>query len=436
MTSSEISPADKIYKIINARLLLNHEIVEDSYLWYQNGKIIHPQNLFFSARRDADEIIDAKGLLVVPGFIDTQINGAYGIDFADYEEPVEVLKKNIDTVAKGLLQYGCTAFCPTVVSSSPAVYEKVLPLLNHRKGSATGGAEILGAHVEGPFISVLKKGAHKQDVFRTAKNGIQDFDEAYGSELKKGNKAVSIMTVAPEIEGVCDAIPDLVARGITVAMGHSACRIADAEKAVTNGSNSITHLFNAMQAFHHRDPGLIGVLGAADLPIPEKANCHPAASNTSPDRSKPDPRPFYGLICDGVHVHPNSIRIAYYSHPTGAVLVTDTLSAMGLPKGDYVLGGCEIEVDEKGGAYLKGTKTLAGSTITIDECIRNFQKFTNCPLVEAIEAATLHPARLLGIDKQKGTLNVGGDADFVFLDDSTGEIRVKRVFVAGDEVTL
>lgn len=125
MPSSEISPSDKIYKIINARLLLNHEIVQDSYLWFQNGKIIHPQNLFFSARRDADEIIDAKGLLVVPGFIDTQINGAYGIDFADYEEPVDVLKKNIDTVAKGLLQYGCTAFCPTVVSSSPAVYEKV-----------------------------------------------------------------------------------------------------------------------------------------------------------------------------------------------------------------------------------------------------------------------------------------------------------------------
>lgn len=125
MPSSNVSPSDKIYKIINARLLLNHEIVEDSYLWYQNGKIIHPQNLFFSDRRDADEIIDAKGLLVVPGFIDTQINGAYGIDFADNEEPVDVLQKNIDKVAKGLLQYGCTAFCPTVVSSSAAVYEKV-----------------------------------------------------------------------------------------------------------------------------------------------------------------------------------------------------------------------------------------------------------------------------------------------------------------------
>lgn len=106
----------------------------------------------------------------------------------------------------------------------------------------------MGAHVEGPFISPLKKGAHNKSVFRDAKNGIKDFDEAYGSELKKGKQAISIMTLAPEIEGVCDAIPDLVARGITVAMGHSACGINDAEKAVTNGATSITHLFNAMQA--------------------------------------------------------------------------------------------------------------------------------------------------------------------------------------------
>ncbi|KAF7729366.1 putative N-acetylglucosamine-6-phosphate deacetylase [Apophysomyces ossiformis] len=426
----------KIYKIINARLLINHEIVENSYLWFQDGKIVHPQNLFFNELRDADEIIDAKGLLVAPGFIDTQINGAYGIDFADYEGSIEKIQNDIDTVAKGLLKYGCTAFCPTVVSSEPAVYEKVLPLLNQRKGSAKGGAEILGAHVEGPFISVEKKGAHKQAVFRDAKNGVSDFDNAYGSELKKGNQAVAIMTVAPEIDGVSDAIPDLVARGIKIAMGHSACRIAEAEKAVVNGATSITHLFNAMQAFHHRDPGLIGVLGAADLPVPTSHKGHPAPSATSPCRTKPDPRPFFGLICDGVHVHPNSIRIAYYSHPTGAVLVTDALSAMGLPEGEYTLGGRQLAIDKNGAAYIKGTNTLAGSTITIDECVRNFQRFTNCTLVEAIEAATLHPAQLLGIEDRKGTLNAGSDADLVFLDDSEGAIRVKRVFVAGEEVAL
>lgn len=117
--------SDKIYKIVNARLLINHEIVENEYLWFQHGKIIHPQNLFFDQHRDADEIIDAKGLLVAPGFIDTQINGGYGIDFADNEGSIEKIQNDINTVAKGLLQYGCTAFCPTVVSSEPAVYEKV-----------------------------------------------------------------------------------------------------------------------------------------------------------------------------------------------------------------------------------------------------------------------------------------------------------------------
>ncbi|KAI9250887.1 hypothetical protein BDA99DRAFT_522159 [Phascolomyces articulosus] len=425
-----------ITKIINARLLKNHEIVEGSYLWFQNGKIIDPQSLFFDHLRDADEIIDAKGLLVVPGFIDTQINGAYGIDFADYEGSDEKIQADINKVAKGLLQYGCTSFCPTVVSSEPAVYKKVLPHLNARKGSATGGAEILGAHIEGPFISVEKKGAHKQSVFRTAENGIQDFDEAYGEELKKGNKAVSIMTLAPELNGVNDTIPDIVARGIKVALGHTSCRIAEAEQAVVKGATSITHLFNAMQAFHHRDPGLIGVLGAADLPIPESPKGHPEPSDTSPCRTKPDPRPFYGIICDGVHVHPNSVRMAYYSHPTGAVLVTDALSAMGLPAGTYSLGGRDVAVDHNGAAYVKGTSTLAGSTITIDECIRNFQKFTNCTVVEAVEAATLHPAELLGISDRKGTLNVGGDADFVFLDDFTGELKVDRVYVAGEQVKL
>lgn len=125
LSTNKAAPKSKITKIVNARLLLDHKIVKDSYLWFQDGKIIHPQNLFFDQHRDADEIIDAQGMMVVPGYMDIQINGGYGIDFADHEGSLDQIQKDVDTVAKGLLQYGCTAFCPTVVSSAPEVYNKV-----------------------------------------------------------------------------------------------------------------------------------------------------------------------------------------------------------------------------------------------------------------------------------------------------------------------
>jgi N-acetylglucosamine-6-phosphate deacetylase len=133
---------------VNARLLLDHKIVQDSYLWFQDGKIIHPQNLFFDQHRDADEIIDAKGALVAPGYLDIQINGGYGIDFADNEGSLEKIQDDINTVAKGLLQYGCTAFCPTVVSSAPEVYNKV------RKGFYFISFQIFGSEAQQPLRGV------------------------------------------------------------------------------------------------------------------------------------------------------------------------------------------------------------------------------------------------------------------------------------------
>ncbi|KAI8967293.1 hypothetical protein BDF20DRAFT_908495 [Mycotypha africana] len=400
------SNGGKITKIINARILRDHEIVNDSYLWIQDGKIIDAFNSFFKYNREPDEIIDAQGAIVAPGFIDLQINGAFGIDFSDYKDPESKLKKDIATV---------------------------LPLLQYRPGDAKEGAEILGAHCEGPFISTEKKGAHNQTVIQNAKDGIDALDKAYGPELKKGGKAVRIMTVAPEIEGILDVIPQLVDRDITVSIGHSAATISQAEEGVKAGATFMTHLFNAMRPFHQRDPGMVGILGASDLPEPKQPERHPLPSTTSPCREKTDPRPFYGIICDGVHVHPNSVRIAYYSHPSGCVLVTDALSAAGLPAGIHRLGGRDVEVRGVSGAYIKGTNTLAGSTISIDHCVRNFKKFTRCTNVEALEAATLHPAQCLGIQDRKGTLNPGADADMVFLDD---DLNLKRVFVRGVEVEL
>lgn len=309
----------------------------------------------------------------------------------------------------------------------------MLPLLKYRPGDVEKGAEILGAHCEGPFISTEKKGAHDQTVIQDAKNGIASLDMAYGPELKNGGETVRIMTVAPELEGMLDTIPELIKRNITVSIGHSAATIDQAEKGVAAGATFMTHLFNAMKPFHQRDPGMVGILGATHLPPPSQPKRHPLPSSTSANKTKSDPRPFYGIICDGVHVHPNSVRIAYYSHPNGCVLVTDALSAAGLPRGVYQLGGRDVEVCDVSGAYVKGTDTLAGSTISIDHCVRNFMKFTRCTVVEALEAATLHPAQTLGIQHKKGTLNPGADADLVFLDD---DLQVKRVFVGGKEVKL
>ncbi|KAF9550668.1 hypothetical protein EC957_011984 [Mortierella hygrophila] len=410
----------KVIKITNCKILRDHKIVEHDAIWIQGGKIIDPHKFFWYQKRLPDQVLDAGGLLVVPGFIEAQINGAFGVDFSVPSDP-ETYEKDLLLVNRGLLKYGTTSYCPTIVSSSASVYHKVLSHLKPRKGSAKTGATILGAHVEGPFINEARIGAHELKVLQaSAKNGYADFKDVYGFEgetpeaqkkLSQENlNSVKIITCAPELEGIMESIPDLAKAGITISVGHSMANISQAEEAVQKGATFITHLFNAMPQFHHRDPGVIGLLGSRfDLP-----------------------RPYYGLICDGIHVHPNSVKIAYDSHPEGVILVTDAMSAMGLAPGNYQLGNMNVTKEEDR-VYIEGTDTLAGSVITLDACIRNFIQFTSCSLIEALEAVTLHPAVLLGIQETKGVIKPGADADLVFLSD---DLFVKRVFVAGEEVDL
>jgi len=160
-----------------------------------------------------------------------------------------------------------------------------------------------------------------------------------------------------------------------------------------------------MQPFHHRDPGLVGLLGSVHN------------------------RPFYSIIVDGVHSHPTSVNITYKSHPKGIVLITDAIEAMGLPPGHYKLGTMDVNITKEGTAYISGTDTLAGSVVTMDLAVRNFKKSTSCSTIEALEAATLHPAQVLGIQNKKGTLDVGADADFVLLDDS---LNVQSTYINGE----
>ncbi|ORX96368.1 Metallo-dependent hydrolase [Basidiobolus meristosporus CBS 931.73] len=397
----------RITKIVNARAIRAGQIIVGEDFYVQEGKFVNPKSVYLEDPSQPVDVIDAKNALMSPGYIDVQVNGGLGIDFTSVRSNIS---QGLDKVAKFLLKCGCTSFCPTVVSSNSEFYTETLSQYAPRPGSIHHGAEVLGLHLEGPFISPQRLGAHDKTTVRQAPNGIEDFKQCYNLNAKN-TQYISLITVAPEVEGVLDTIPHLVKENFVVSVGHSDATNAQAEKAIENGATMVTHMFNAMRPFHHRDPGIIGLLAG---------------------ESKP--RPYYGIICDGVHCHPSAVKLAHYSHPKGAVLVSDCASVTGLPPGQYTHGTNHILVDKtEERVFVAGTETLAGSVMTIDKCVKNYRQFTGCSIVEAIEAATLHPAQVLNITAAKGSLEVGVDADFLFLDD---ELNVMRVFVGGEEVDI
>ncbi|XP_050420351.1 N-acetylglucosamine-6-phosphate deacetylase [Adelges cooleyi] len=367
-----------VTKYFNCNVLTDGQILPKD-LWVEDGRIVDPDIIFYDLRKSPDVEIDCLGSLVAPGFIDLQINGAFGVDFT------HSCGEGLDIVRKGLLQYGVTGFCPTIVTTSESSYHKVLPKLKRCAGDELGAA-ILGAHVEGPFISEHKLGAHNITNTKTLEQ--TSMTDTYGSL-----ENISIVTMAPELEGSMAAIKMLAEKGIVVSVGHTSADMYTGLKAVENGAKFITHLFNAMLPFHHRDPGIVGLI----------------ASSPSDNRQM-----YFGLIADGIHTHPAALKIAHKINPKGLVLVTDAISVAGLSDGIHHLADKQIEL-KNSKAYIADTNTLCGSTTSLDECLRCFINATDCSVPEAIEAVTLHPAQVLGIENVKGTLNFGADADFVLL---------------------
>eukprot|EP00124_Ichthyophonus_hoferi_P003880 Ihof_evm3s372 gene=Ihof_evmTU3s372 len=368
-------------RFTNVRILRDHELVWGD-LWIKDGKIIHAPS-----RSELTHVgyrtIDGNGLIIAPGFVELQLNGAYGIDFSDEKCTLE----DVQEVGRRILKHGCTSFCPTLVSSHAKKYHTTLPRFQRYQGSPELGATVLGYHLEGPFISLAKKGAHDPNTLAFPSEGIKSLVERYGVL----DNAI-IVTIAPELPGAIDAIKGLKELGIIASIGHTSSNYKDALRGVEAGATMVTHLFNAMAPFHHRDPGVIGLLGGIDF------------------------RPHYGIIADGIHTHPTSIRIAYKAHPKGLTLVTDAMAAMGLPEGRHKLG--DMDVDVVGiKATIHGTDTLAGSAVDMISCVKKFRNFTGCSIPEVLECASLRPATLLGIQGRKGTLTPGADADFIFLND-------------------
>ncbi|XKL64746.1 hypothetical protein PGB90_004832 [Kerria lacca] len=368
----------ELIRFENCRILKHGQIVENDYLLVRNGKIEDYMKVYFDEGKEPDIKINCKGALLSPGLIDIQVNGGFGIDFSYNVNDVE---KGLQTVSEGLLQYGITGFCPTLVSSSPDVYKEILP-----KMGCTSGAINLGTHVEGPFVNKARVGAHAISNLRTFDEGMKTVEKVYGNL-----DSIKIITIAPEIEGALDVIKQLTNRGIIVSIGHSEANLRTAEAAVKSGASLITHLFNAMVPFHHRDPGILGLLTTEPI--------------------------YFGLINDGCHTHPAATRIAYRTNYDGLILVTDAISALGLHEGVHRIGELEIEIKENC-AHIVGTNTLCGSILPLNKCVKLFDEYTKCGKIKALEAATLHPAQMLGIADKKGTLHEGADADITFFDDN------------------
>ncbi len=384
--SDDEMPDDKVYRYYNAKVIsdpaaeVRHLDDLHGEIWVRGSKIIEP-------REQADVSIDMEGNFLAPGYIDLQINGAFGVDFSRSPERVA-------EVAKQLTRFGVTSFLPTLVSLKQEEYPLCMPHLQPKAGGAHG-ANILGMHLEGPFLSKEQCGAHDHgNVLGCAYPDPKDF---YGSL-----EGVRMVTLAPEVPEAHEAIGALYRRGIIVSAGHTNASYMGMFRATAQGLKCATHLFNAMP-FNHRDPGVVArVLNHDDM--------------------------FYSVIVDRHHLHPATINLARKAHPKGLILVTDAMAAMGLGEGSYTLGSMKVDVTRDLRATISGTNTLAGSVLSMDEAVLNLVGYCSCPWFEAIEAATLSPARLLGIANTKGTLNVGADADFIALNE---ELEVLATYVLG-----
>ncbi|OCK78994.1 carbohydrate esterase family 9 protein [Lepidopterella palustris CBS 459.81] len=416
-----------ITKFTNCFLVKGNDLVkEDLWISSTTGKILQSQEVFYGQRVAPDRIIDLGGRIVSPGLIDVQLNGAYGFDFSVIpKEGASAYGKGVLQVNKSLIKTGVTSYLPTLTSQKPEVYHKALPFLapSGATRDPSSGSESLGAHAEGPFISPTKNGIHNVSVLRTAPAGLPDLETCYGAFNLMAPSPIKLLTLAPELPGALNCITSLTDLGITVSIGHSEATYEEARAGIAAGAKMITHLFNAMRPLHHRNPGIFGLLGTAS-PTPTSS---PSASPTS--RTTAPRKPYFGIIADGIHLHPTSIKIAWNAHPDGFILVTDAMSLVGLPDGTYDWTNGSRIIKQGPLLTLEGSNgKIAGSSISLIECVTNFLNWSGATVPEALKAVTATPARMLGLEGVKGSLEPGADADVVVLG-LEGEDGPERILV-------
>ncbi|GAB4581498.1 MAG: N-acetylglucosamine-6-phosphate deacetylase [Anaerolineales bacterium] len=376
-----------MFYLENATLLTDGRAIRKGAIVFENGKILAAGPAVGLPAPVSAQRIDAEGMFIAPSYFDLQLNGGFGLDFT--ADPSTIWQ-----VAAQLPQFGVTAFLPTIITSPLETFEEAIKVLRAGPPSGFRGALPLGLHFEGPFLNPAKKGAHNPALIRLPS---PDLVKTWTVE-----NHVRLVTLAPEMPNALDTIRALRAQDVVVSAGHSMATLDEGLAGLGAGITMGTHLFNAMRAFEHREPGLIGALG------------------TLPDT-------IIGLIPDGVHLHPVVVAAAWQIFGWRRIaMVTDAMAAMGMPDGDYILGGQTVRVEGQAPRLENGT--LAGSVLTMDAGVRNLITFTGCTPGEAVYSASRTPARVMGF-LQRGRLAHGCVADFIFLDDN---LQVKKVYQAGE----
>lgn len=315
-------------------------------------------------------VFDATGLTVAPGYIDLQVNGAYGNDFTTDPE-------SIWRAAARLPETGVTGFLPTLITAPDGTVQAAQAAMTHRPDGFVG-AEPFGLHVEGPMLSHAKRGAHPPQ-YLTTDTSARDWSHKNG---------IALVTLAPELPGALDVIRTLTDRGVVASLGHSDASAVVAAEGADAGARFGTHLFNAMSLPTSREPGLAGFLLTDD-------------------------RMRFGMINDDVHLDRRIVQLIWKAAGDRVILVTDSIAAMGIGDGTYRLGSLEITVN--GMVASRADGGLGGSVLTMDRAVRNLVEITGCTLEDAVAAATARPASLMHLS-DRGSLEIGSRADVVILD--------------------
>ena len=360
--------------------ITNCTLVVDGYNTIENGSILIEEGKIVkvgSGDFGCANCIDAKGQYVMPGMIDVHIHGAMGHDFIDGSQ------ESIDVVSRNVVQDGCTSFFASLTVES---HEKTLEILRGL-GNCTqpnGGANYLGIHAEGPFLSCKYKALMIEEYLRDP--SISEFDEM----VDAANGKLKYMTIAPERCGSEEMIAHALNKGVYCMVGHTDSRVNDVKKAYESGAKGFTHLYNAMSQHTHREPGTVtGAFLMNDM--------------------------YAELVCDGFHVDPYVVKVTYDAFgPKRMTLITDAMLGKDMPDGPYTFSS--LNCIKKGKTVqVKETGRISGSCIGMNDALKNIIKFTGCTLNDVVQMACVNPSVLAQVVDTKGTLEVGKDADIIMV---------------------